>query len=119
MSRNYETRVIVGDEQRRLARELRDYFSRVTFISLQIENVTNAAFGKLSLFLRNAFENKRVKPIVGPGIGECQPFVDYDRQSTLVGHLNRKVKRVVVTGALEHLHPVKDVAAFLIFRNVV
>ena len=91
---------------------------RIAFVSLQIENVTNATFGKLGLFLGNAFENKSVESIVSPRVIEFQSLVNDERKLVFVGHLDGKVKRVVMTGALKHLHPVKDVAAFSCFRRL-
>jgi hypothetical protein len=37
----------------------------------------------------------------------------------LVRHLYGEIKRVIVTRALEHLHPVEDVATFCVYFGVV
>jgi hypothetical protein len=39
---DYETRIVVGDEQRRFAGELCNGVLRIAFVALQVENVTNA-----------------------------------------------------------------------------
>jgi hypothetical protein len=37
----------------------------------------------------------------------------------LVRHLDREIERVIMTRALEHLHPVKDVATFCVYFGIV
>ena len=50
---------------------------------------------------------------------EFQSLVDDEWKPMLVRHLYGEVKRVIVACALEHLHPVKDVATFCVLFGIV
>ena len=58
-------------------------------------------------------------PIARPRIVKLQSFVNDERESPFVRYLDCKVERIVMTCALEHLHPVEDVSAFCVFVGVV
>src|SRR6185503_13337298 len=60
---NYETRIVVCNQQHGFFGQPGDCVLRISFVSLEVEDVPNAAFGKLSLFLSDSFKNERVKPI--------------------------------------------------------
>ena len=93
---------------------LGDGIAGILLVALQVEEVTDTQTGKFPLVFGDPLEDERVDAIVGPGVIELQTFIHNQREISFIRLLDSKIQGIVVLDALEHLHPVENVASLAV-----
>ena len=102
---------VVGDDDRRAARQGHQGGLGVVPVALEVERVLDPAHLELRVEVSRGLQQEGVQPVAGPGVVVPEPVVHQQRKAQLVRLLHGEVERRVVPRPERALHPIEDVVA--------
>jgi hypothetical protein len=108
LPRHDERGIIVGHDEARARRELRDHAARLRRAPRQEERVRDPAPRKARRRVARPLEDEAMDPVARERIVRPERLVDEARDAELVRPFDRERQRRVVLGAPVHLRPVHD-----------